>query len=139
MNILFVCRGNVGRSQMAEIIFNNLSKEHHSTSAGTVVERHEGEKIKNIDLSAQYVIDCMKEKGFDISEKVRKQLTKNMVDKADKIIVMAEIETVPNYLKENKKAVFWKIENPKGKSLEEHRRCKNQVKIKVKKLIKEIG
>ena len=36
MNVLFVCNGNVSRSQVAETLFNHLS-EHQATSAGTAV------------------------------------------------------------------------------------------------------
>ena len=140
MKILFVCKGNIARSQMADIIFNKLSKRHYAISAGTVVGSHEGQKIDDMDdLSDQYVIDCMKEIGLDVSEKTRKQLTKDMVEKADKIIVMAEIETIPNYLKNSKKTIFWNIENPKGKSLEEHRLVRDRIKTKVEELIKELN
>ena len=42
MNVLFVCNGNVSRSQVAETMFNHLS-EHRATSAGTAVRHLETE------------------------------------------------------------------------------------------------
>ena len=47
MKILFVCKGNVGRSQMATALFNKMSKIKAS-SAGTNVKEDEGQKIKEI-------------------------------------------------------------------------------------------
>ena len=35
MKVLFVCRGNVGRSQMAEAYYNFFTKSNMATSAGT--------------------------------------------------------------------------------------------------------
>ncbi len=113
MEILFVCKGNVGRSQMAEILFRKINKKHKVTSAGIKVNEEEGEKLKDIPL-AEPVIRFMRKEGFDASENFRKQITKKMVDNADKVIVMAEKEIWPDFLINNPKVVFWDIEDPKG-------------------------
>src|SRR3989344_5808999 len=94
MKILFVCRGNVGRSQMAEALFSNYSN-HKVYSAGTKVYENEGEKI----------------------------------------IVMAEPETIPEFLRNNNKAMYWEIEDPKGKSIEDYRLLIKELKILIQKLI----
>ena len=91
MKILFVCRGNVGRSQMAEVIFNKYSK-HKSSSAGTLILGNKSQKLKDIPLT-EPVIKFMKKEGIDISEKEIKQLNQEMCNEFDKIIVMAEPET----------------------------------------------
>lgn len=44
MKILFVCRGNVARSQMTEKIYNTLTRSHDAQSAGTQAE-FEGETL----------------------------------------------------------------------------------------------
>ncbi len=38
MNVLFICRSNAERSQIAEILFNYHSKKHKAFSAGADVE-----------------------------------------------------------------------------------------------------
>lgn len=133
MEILFVCRGNVGRSQMAEILFRKVNKKHKVISSGIKVNEKEREKLKDIPL-AEPVIRFMKKEGFDASENFRKQITREMVNKADKVIVMAEKEIWPDFLINNPKVVFWDIEDPKGMSDEGYKKIIEQLK----KLIEEI-
>jgi arsenate reductase len=132
MKILFICRANVGRSQMAPAFFNKLFKNHKAIGAGTHVGEHEGEPLH------PFVIQCMSELGYDLSKNTRKQLTPEMVREADKIIVMTGKENLPDYV-DMSKVVFWKIGDAKDKSLEFHRQIRNQIKNLVEKLVKEIG
>ena len=128
-----MCRGNVGRSQMAEALFSKYSK-HQVFSAGTKVHENDGEKIKNIPL-AKEVIGSMNEESLDISENIRKQITPEMVNDYDKIIVMAEPETMPEFLKNSNKVVYWNIEDPKGKSMDDYRLLIKDLKHLIQKLI----
>lgn len=144
MNILFVCKGNVGRSQMAEVIFNTLhTGKHRAFSAGTVVfdkegnSRH-GQKIGDMP-EAEYVITCLKEFGFDGVHLVREQLSPEMIARADKVIVMAEQDTLPDYLKTSNKVEYWEVENPKGMSLEKHQEIFNQIHAHVKELLNSLS
>ena len=133
MKVLFVCRGNVGRSQMAEALFEKLS-EMKSFSVGTKVN-FEGQKIGEIEL-AKLVVDSMRKHGLDVSGNIVKQLKPEMISKFDKIIVMAEPETIPDYLRDNKKVEFWEIEDPKGKDENFHRKTILQIEKKILELIK---
>lgn len=133
MKVLFVCRGNVGRSQMAQALFEKLSGLK-SFSVGTKVN-FEGKKIGEIEL-AKLVVDSMKKHGLDVSGNMVRQLTPEMVPKFDKIIVMAEQETIPDYLKENKKVEFWEIEDPKGKDEKFYAKTILQIEKKILELIK---
>lgn len=136
MKILFVCKGNIARSQIAEA----LSKKYYdfnSISAGTKLSNPElGEMIKNIPLTENLFI-VMNEEGIDFSDKKRKEVTKEMINDVDKIIIMAEEETIPEFLKNNKKVIYWKIEDPRGKSLEEWRKLVKQLKELLKTLNKQ--
>lgn len=133
MKVLFVCRGNVGRSQMAQALFEKLSGLK-SFSVGTKVN-FDGQKICDIG-PAKFVVSSMKKRGCDISENLVKQLTPKMISDFDKIIVMAEPETIPDYLKGNKKVEFWEIEDPKGKDENFHRETILQIEKKILELIK---
>ena len=75
--ILFVCKGNSGRSQMAEAFFNHLSRSRKSISAGI-------EPDKKIH---PWTIKVMEEVGIDVSKQKPKKLTKEMMERVDKIIV----------------------------------------------------
>jgi len=120
MKILFVCRGNMFRSQVAESLFNHVKNDGDEVkSCGTWVEREglTGKKLKDFDginspMSLINLIEVMKEKGFDLSENICKPVTPELVDWADKIISMAEDDESPDYLLNNPKVTFWKVENP---------------------------
>ncbi|MBI2045321.1 hypothetical protein HYT23_04655 [Candidatus Pacearchaeota archaeon] len=64
MKILFVCKGNVGRSQIAEALFSKYS-QHQVMSAGTKVFESENQKLKEIPL-AEPVIRFIKKEGMNI-------------------------------------------------------------------------
>jgi protein-tyrosine-phosphatase len=141
MKILFVCRGNVGRSQMAEAIFKLLNDRHDVVSAGTKVVSKEGESrhgqvLKDLP-AAENVLIPLKERGIEVAENTRTQLSPDMVEWADKIVVMAESDTVPEYLAQSSKMIYWDVKDPKGTPIEEHRTIMNQIEEHVKKFIEE--
>ena len=113
MNLLFVCNGNVARSQIAVTLFNHLSG-HQVTSAGTAV-RHldvEGQRIKahsktpGAPVTPGIVLDLMQEKGFDLSGNTRNQVTPEMVDSADRIILMLGRTPPEDFLAQSEKRRF---------------------------------
>ena len=125
--VLFVCVHNSGRSQMAEAFFNQLAKgKAKGLSAGT----QPAEEVNPI------VTDVMREVGIDISNNKPKALTIDLVEKADKMITMgcgAEAEAVcPASFIETED---WKLDDPKGKSVEEVRRIRDEVKERVTILV----
>jgi protein-tyrosine-phosphatase len=114
------------RSQVAEALFKHKhQKVGRPTSnflvqsCGTWVER-EGltdKKLKDFDgvntpWDLTNVIEVMKEKGIDISENICKPITPKLVNWADKIISMAEVDESPDYLLNSPKVIFWKVKNP---------------------------
>lgn len=137
MKILFVCKGNVGRSQMAKAFFNHLSDgDSFAESCGTNVFAFEGQKICNIENDGVEIdIQCMQELGFDISQYKRQHITEKLCANADKIIVMAEKSTWPNFLKNSNKVEFWNINNPKGQSLKDIRSIRDTIKTAVELLL----
>ena len=128
--ILFVCVHNSGRSQMAKAFFNQMAKgKARALSAGT----------QPADGVNPVVVEAMREVGIDISRSKPKMLTMDMVEKADKMITMgcgAEAGAVcPASFIETED---WALEDPEGKSLEQVRKIRDDIKKRVTKLIKEI-
>ena len=136
MDVLFICKSNFGRSQIAEAIFNSISQKHKATSAGTEKGRVTGHKLKDFPEHSNLFV-CMDEIGLDIKENTAKSLTPKIVKDADKIIVMAEKETWPDYLKKSNKITFWEIEDVCGQSLDKFRKVRDQIKSLVEDLVKE--
>ena len=128
--ILFVCVHNSGRSQMAEAFFNKLAHgKAQALSAGT-------QPVSEVN---PVVVEAMKEVGIDISDNKPKALTLEMVEKAEKMITMgcgAEAQGVcPASFIETED---WALEDPKGKSLEQVRKIRDEIKDRVKGLIEQI-
>ncbi len=139
MKTLFICKGNVGRSQIAEALFRKMTNSKFDViSAGTKLSGPE-QPIGELMPQIQEVLDTMKEEGLDVSMAVRNQLTEKMVEDSDKVIAIIEDEEIlPDYLLNSPKLVRWNIPDPKGKDLDFTRNVKDQIKNKIEDLIKEL-
>ena len=127
--VLFVCVHNSGRSQMAEVLFNNYAQgKARSESAGT----NPSETVNPI------VVQAMAELGFDLSQKKPRLLTYEMAEKADRVITMGcmkEEGVCP--------AIFvpsedWALPDPKGQDLATIRIIRDEIKQRVVQLIKSL-
>jgi len=124
--ILFVCKGNSGRSQMAEAFLNNLSKKIEATSAG----------IEPDTEIHPWTIKVMEEVGIEINKRKPRKLTEDMMENSEKIILLDSSllkEILPKYLP---KTEVWEIEKLLGKSLEEVRKIRDEIKEKVVELLR---
>jgi len=113
---------------MAEAFFYQLAMgKAQALSAGT----QPADKVNPL------VVEAMKEVGMDISGNKPKMLTMDMVDKAERMITMgcgAEVEAVcPASFIEIED---WALEDPKGKSLDQVRKIRDEIKERVIRLVK---
>ena len=127
-HILFVCVENAGRSQMAEAFASKHGKNKIiASSAGN----------KPADKINPVVVQAMKEKGIDISTNKPKLLTFQMAQGADLIVTMGcndqGICPGPFF----KPTIDWKLEDPKGKTIEKVREIRDDIERRVQKLIVE--
>ena len=127
--ILFVCVENAGRSQIAEGFFKKyVTSGYQPTSAGT-------QPASEINPLA---IEVMKEIGIDISRQIPKMMSEEMMHQSTKIVNMGcmDKESCPALFLDN--VIDWKIPDPKGKSIEEVRKIRDQIKVKVIDLVKNL-
>jgi len=115
--VLFVCRHNTGRSQMAEAYLRAVLGDRVTVaSAGTVAA----------DRPDPGVVAIMAEDGLDISQARPKLIDSGQVEAADYIITMGcDVEGVPRIDDD------WGLPDPKGQSIERVREIRDLVKAKV--------
>jgi len=131
MKILFICDGNVARSQEAELFVNELSNGgHQATSAGV------NPKIgKPIDPN---VVEVMKEIGYSMNTSVRKGIDEAVVDKVNMIVSFKPEEELPEFVRRKDNLSYWNVADPARQSIEFHRKVRDLVKAKVESLLEEI-
>ena len=123
--VIFGCVHNAGRSQMAAAFFNALAKpaRARAVSAGTVpAERVHPE-----------VVAAMREVGIDLSGARPQRLTDELAASAQVLVTMGCGEACP--VVPGLKRDDWRIDDPKGRPLEEVRRIRDEIRRRVEELL----
>lgn len=124
-----MCRGNIGRSQVAEELYNQIHPSN-GASAGTIVEPP-NQRLSDRPGAANAII-VMKEKGVDMSSNTSTQLTESMLDDYDKVVVMAEPHNTPDWLKNSPKFEFWDVVDMKDQDVPTTRKLRDQIEGLIK-------
>lgn len=127
--VLFACVHNAGRSQMAAAFFNQLADtaKARGISAGT----SPGPRVH------PEVVTAMREVGIDLEGAGTQRLTPELAGQAHVLITMGcgdECPVVPGARRDD-----WPLEDPKGKSMDEVRRIRDDVRARVAALISAEG
>ena len=124
--ILFVCVENAGRSQMAQAFAEKLGLK--ASSAGTVLSG----RVNPV------VVEAMRERGIDLSRKSPRMLTSEMISQARLVVTMGcwveEACPRPMLAAMQKKLVDWHLDDPKGRSIEEVRRIRDEIEKRVREI-----
>jgi arsenate reductase (thioredoxin) len=122
--VLFVCRHNTGRSQMAEAYLRHFAGDAiEVASAGT-----EAAEVPNAG-----VVSAMAEDGLDISHARPKLIDPELASRADRIITMGcDVTGVPRIDED------WGLADPKGAAPERVREIRDAVKAKAQRLVAEM-
>jgi len=122
--VLFVCKHNTGRSQMAEAFLRRfVGDDVEVASAGTIAA----------DRPDPGVVAAMAKIGFDISHARPKLLDPALVERADRIITMGcDVEGVPRIDDD------WGLPDPKGQPPERVFEIRDLVCKKAGELAKEL-
>jgi len=124
--ILFVCVENAGRSQMAEGFFRKFAPpEFLPQSAGT----------KPTSEINPLAVQVMNEVGIDITGQKPKVLSDEMIKKSAKVVNMGcmDKESCPTLFVNS--VIDWNIPDPKGKSIEQIRKIRDEIETKVRELV----
>jgi protein-tyrosine-phosphatase len=126
VNVLFLCIGNAGRSQMAQAFLERLGG-HEVRSAGSRAER---------TMDAE-VVEAMRERGYDLSGRVPRQLQPDAdAAWADVVVTMGCGDVCP--VLPGKTYVDWGLEDPAGKSMERVRELRDEIEARVTNLAREL-
>ena len=130
-DILFVCVENAGRSQMAQAFAEKLGLK--ASSAGTVPSS----RVNPV------VAEAMRELGVDLSKKSPRMLTADMINHASLVVTMGcSVEDAcpkPMLAAMQRKLVDWNLDDPKGRSIEEVRRIRDEIEKRVRKIAEEVS
>ncbi|MEO8093868.1 MAG: arsenate reductase ArsC [Pseudolysinimonas sp.] len=126
--VLFVCIHNAGRSQMAAGYMTSLS--------GGAVEVRSGGSEPGNEINP-VAIAAMAEEGIDISQAVPQLMTTEQVRDSDVVITMGCGDVCPIF--PGKRYEDWELEDPKGKTIEQVRSIRDDIKARVEALLAELG
>ena len=125
--VLFVCIHNAGRSQMAAGFMRELS--------GGAVEVRSGGSEPGNEINP-IAIQAMAEEGIDISEGLPQLMTTEQVRDSDVVITMGCGDVCPIF--PGKRYEDWALEDPKGKTIDQVRPIRDDIRARVELLLSEI-
>lgn len=114
MKVLFICKGNWFRSQMAAAIYNQLTDTEDAQSVGTYTgapDEPEGQILADLFKTTDF-FDVMEKHGMNLRSNSTKKLLPGMLENFDAIVSMAEEPYIPDFLKDDEKVIVWSVENP---------------------------
>jgi len=127
--VIFACVHNAGRSQMAAAFFNLLAAPStaRAVSAGT-------EPALQVHPE---VLEVMNELGIDLSKAKPQKLTDELARQGQLLITMGCGDKCPYVpgLRRND----WPLLDPKGRSIEEVRKVRDEIRTRVYDLLKAEG
>ena len=127
-SVLFVCVQNSCRSQMAEGFARTLGQG--------VVEPYSAGSKPSGEVN-QDAIAVMREKDIDITGQSSKGFADLPLKQVDYLVTMGCKDTCPIF--PTVKQLDWQLDDPAGLPIEEFRRVRDEIELKVTELIGETG
>jgi arsenate reductase (thioredoxin) len=112
---------------MSKALFERAADGRHGAdSAGTApAERVHPE-----------VVEAMRERGIDLSRQTPRKLTRQQAEQADVVVTMGCGDECP-YIP-GRRYIDWELPDPKGQSLDEVRRIRDEIASRVEALVAEL-
>jgi arsenate reductase (thioredoxin) len=127
--VMFVCKRNSCRSQMAEGFAQKLG-------AGKIEVTSSGLEASKVHLTA---IKVMSEIGIDISNQTSNALSEFQATDYDAVISLCGcgVNLPPEWVT---REIFedWQLDDPDGQPLETFRRVRDEIKIEVERLLEKL-
>ena len=125
--VVFACVANAGRSQMAAAIFNTLANpaRARAISAGT----------QPATAVHPEVVAAMRELGIDLSNAKPQYLSTDVAKGAHIVVTMGcgdDCPLIPGVERDE-----WPLDDPKGRSIEDVRQIRDEIRKRVAELVKE--
>lgn len=114
-SVLFICKGNWFRSQMAAALYDQLTGVAASDSAGTYAgapDEPEGQRIGDLFPTPEF-FELMEARGMQIRDRRTRRFRPEMLDRFDLIVCMAEDPYVPDVLRRHPGVIWWDVPNPR--------------------------
>ena len=95
-------------------IYNKITGTDNATSAGTYTgapDEPEGLILKDYFQTPDF-FELMEKNGMFLRDNKTRKLSPEMIDLADIVVNMAEEPYIPDFLRNNKKVLWWDVENP---------------------------
>ncbi len=128
--IMFVCKKNSRRSQMAEGFARTLG-------AGKVGVASSGLEASHVDPKT---VEIMSEVGIDISNQTSKALSDFKAEDYDAVISLCGCGVnLPEKWVLGEVFQDWQLEDPEGQPIETFHRVRDEVKERVEKLIEKLS
>ncbi|AFZ23351.1 arsenate reductase, glutathione/glutaredoxin type [Cylindrospermum stagnale PCC 7417] len=128
--VMFVCKKNSRRSQMAEGFARTLG-------AGKIVVNSSGLAGSQVD---PITVDVMSEIGIDISSQISQPLSDFQPEDYDAVISLCGCGVnLPEAWLVREVFEDWQLDDPEGHSIDTFRRVRDEVKERVLKLITSLG
>ncbi|WP_159803495.1 low molecular weight phosphatase family protein [Arthrobacter zhaoguopingii] len=125
--VLFVCEFNSARSQMAAAFLTRFAQGRVEVHSGGP---HPADQVENS------AVEAMAEVGVDISTRVPRLLTHDMVMASDVVITLGYADQEPNF--PHLRHEDWPVEDPVGRDEATVRRIRDEIKGRVQQLITEL-
>lgn len=123
-HVLFVCKKNSGRSQMAEAFFRHMAQDR------AIVVSAGSQPAVNLD---PVVVMAMREVGLDLAGHSPKALAPEMFKGADRIISMG-CEPIPDRATD-----VWDLDDPADQTLDRVRKIRDQIRARVEILVTDLN
>ena len=120
MNVLFVCKQNAGRSQMAHALYER--RGGNARSAGTTPSAHVHPEVAELMP--------------ELTDRVPKQLDTADAEWADIVVTMGCGDACP--VIPGKRYIDWELPDPKGRPLDEVRATRDEIQRRVDELAAEL-
>ncbi|WP_200892434.1 arsenate reductase, glutathione/glutaredoxin type [Aliterella atlantica] len=128
--IMFVCKKNSRRSQMAEGFARKLG-------AGKVAVASSGLEASHVDPKT---VEIMSEVGIDISNQKSKPLSDFKAEDYDAVISLCGCGVnLPEEWVLREIFQDWQLDDPEGQSIDTFRRVRDEVKERVEKLVQRLS